>query len=101
MLTSYEQHLYEVLEKTQQRLKEEIDSSNYLSRRTKEIELERNRYREYWLDSSNRAERLEKELKAIREKEGQGAGTSCPSTKVLPSDKTILKVSSSDVKEAV
>lgn len=101
MLTSYEKHLYEVLVQTQQKLNDEVGASNYLSNRNKEIELERNRYREYWLDSSTKADRLEKELKALKEKEEQNAGTSYPSTKVITSGMSIVKGTSTDVKEAV
>lgn len=101
MLTSYEQHLYEVLGKTQEKLKDEVKTNNYLTNKNKDIEVERNRYREYWIESTNRIIQLEKELKALQEKEEQDAGTPSPSAKVLPSGKTILKVSSSDVKEAV
>jgi hypothetical protein len=44
---------------------------------------------------------LEKELKAIKEKEEQNAGTSYPSAKVVTSGLSIVKVTPTDVKEAV
>lgn len=101
MLTSYEEHLYEALGKTQQLLKKEVSTNDYLESKGKQLEEERNKYRDYWLEASDKASKLEQELKAYKEKEGQDAGTLSPSAKVLPSGKTILKVSSSDVKEAV
>lgn len=102
MLTGYEQHLYEILGKTQQQLKEEVSNSAYLKSKNKDLEAERNRYREYWIESSNKVDRLEKELKTTKEKEEQNAGTSYPSTsKALTSGLSIVKASSDDVKEAV
>ena len=102
MLTGYEQHLYEILGKTQQQLKEEVSNSAYLKSKNKDLEAERNRYREYWIESSNKVDRLEKELKATKEKEEQNAATSySPITKALTSGLSIVKASTDDVKEAV
>lgn len=101
MLTSYEQHLYEVLGKTQEKLKNEVKTNNYLTNKNKELEVERNRYREYWLESTSRINQLEKELKVLQEKEEQDAGTPSPSAKVVTSGLSIVKVTPTDVKEAV
>jgi hypothetical protein len=101
MLTSYEEHLYEVLGKTQEKLKNEVDNCNYLKSKNKELELEQSKYRDYWLESSSKADKLEKELKAVQEKEEQAVTATYPSAKVMTSDKTILDSSTSVVKEAV
>ena len=77
MLTSYEQHLYEILEKTQEELKKAIDSNNSLNSKNKEIEEERNNFRDYWFEYSAKASKLEKQLEELlNEKEEQDALTS-------------------------
>ncbi|RFU95067.1 hypothetical protein DYP60_05415 [Sphaerochaeta halotolerans] len=79
MLTNYEQHLYEIMDKTQNELKQVVDENNSLKTRNQELQEERDKFRDYWFEYSAKASKLEKQIQDLLEK-GEEQGVAAPSS---------------------